>query len=938
MAKQGDQIYKEISLNGRLITSEDPTKISENFQTLTNMRYTDDGIKGIGGNTKANASAISTQIHIQNGFHFRKEQPAESHILVQATDTNDANPKILQKTDAVPATGNFSGTAVFTEDTAAGVTRFADAPNGQVVACNGKQACIWGGDEIPVAKFITFNASDDTQTRDYTDEISNTDTNQFATLISDTSDFIEDAFEFAVTGATTMASGGTYTGTTLKIYKIRIFSENTNGDPDTYEWSNDNGATWDDNSGNGYDITGGADAVELGITVTFSAIDTADEDDTWRFTAYPDGLSFYVASTRPLKGVIFDVGTANTTSATLYAHYWNGSVWAITTNFSDGTASGGAPLAKDGTYSFDSTEALAKVRVINGDALYWYRFLTSIQIDNTTTVIQVTNDAPYQTIKDIWDGRYNTVSACYWFDATTNVDNTLAVFEQDYNENIDATFLAMDGMTTVEILYVGFSKKMTAMNFEIRGGGNPNATIVSLFYWDGTDWTSVGQFVDGTSQDGKAFATSGIISWTAPASEFKTSIKNELPSYYYKITVSANFGGGNISVDFIGGIPVQENIGQYKFPIFGKSRTFLCSRQDKHKNSVLVSGSDTPDVYNGVDSTELFFGDDKELTTGISLYSQKSSSLFDINLFYKANAMFGLEGFTPGDFQPYTISDVIGCVAPGSLKADIVQLGQGQSRPIVIWQATNGIYLFDNTSPLLISKEIQNFFDKNEPAARRLHPDYVHLSESFIDAEFSEYHWKFADGNSSGTLNREWVLDLKRSKITENGIEAKWFEVDRTSGMDLQCGFQVQDTIGNKYVYAGIDTGYLQRLENGTDFDGNDIVQTFQFGDIAPIENSVITLSQLVRHKLIMKDTETTAIVTATHYGDGIVSGAAFPAVLDPTSATHRFVDIMTRDINFSPDGHIFHSTKYTTTTGDKNPGFHPLFVGWEVNIIGGDL
>lgn len=57
------------------------------------------------------------------------------------------------------------------------------------------------------------------------------------------------------------------------------------GSNDTFRWSKDNGFSWNDNGGNGFDITGIAQSIELGIDVTFTNLAGHDTDDTWIVSA-----------------------------------------------------------------------------------------------------------------------------------------------------------------------------------------------------------------------------------------------------------------------------------------------------------------------------------------------------------------------------------------------------------------------------------------------------------------------------------------------------------------------------------------------------------------------------------------------------------------------------------------------------------------------------
>lgn len=56
MAPKQEWTHVAIKLDGKLVTSDDPSTIGKNFKALTNMRYTDTHPKMIGGMTKINTA------------------------------------------------------------------------------------------------------------------------------------------------------------------------------------------------------------------------------------------------------------------------------------------------------------------------------------------------------------------------------------------------------------------------------------------------------------------------------------------------------------------------------------------------------------------------------------------------------------------------------------------------------------------------------------------------------------------------------------------------------------------------------------------------------------------------------------------------------------------------------------------------------------------
>jgi hypothetical protein len=79
------------------------------------------------------------------------------------------------------------------------------------------------------------------------------------------------------TGLSDLSTQGVYTGTASAIVKIQIDGA---GNPDTFKWSLDNGATW---GGEPVEITGAWQALALGIQVLFTAVTGHVAADAWTF-------------------------------------------------------------------------------------------------------------------------------------------------------------------------------------------------------------------------------------------------------------------------------------------------------------------------------------------------------------------------------------------------------------------------------------------------------------------------------------------------------------------------------------------------------------------------------------------------------------------------------------------------------------------------------
>jgi hypothetical protein len=174
---------KEMPLDGRLVTAVDPVMIGPNFQELKNMRYFDTNPRAIKGMSKINTTALPSYPKISNGYHFRKEQPAESHVLVQGVNAGETESKVFENKTAIPNAGDFEATALHT-DSGTGQGIFSEAPNGNVAYCNGAEALVWGGDEHFCSGFINFEPDGDWKSI-YTERVQNTlsDSANVATIV-----------------------------------------------------------------------------------------------------------------------------------------------------------------------------------------------------------------------------------------------------------------------------------------------------------------------------------------------------------------------------------------------------------------------------------------------------------------------------------------------------------------------------------------------------------------------------------------------------------------------------------------------------------------------------------------------------------------------------------------------------------------------------------
>ncbi len=153
-----DLLSREIPLNGKCITADDPIVIgATNFKRQVNLRCGNKNPRPILGQTPINTTGLSNR-KIRSGIHYTGGFKQESHIIVQAFDANGANSGLYKLSNVVPAQGDFDASVFFSETNAANqLGVFSEAPGGMMAYCNGTDAILWPGNEMLCAGWIDYD-------------------------------------------------------------------------------------------------------------------------------------------------------------------------------------------------------------------------------------------------------------------------------------------------------------------------------------------------------------------------------------------------------------------------------------------------------------------------------------------------------------------------------------------------------------------------------------------------------------------------------------------------------------------------------------------------------------------------------------------------------------------------------------------------------------
>ena len=657
--------------------------------------------------------------------------------------------------------------------------------------------------------------------------------------------------------------------------------------------------------------------------------------------------SLYVLSQLPLQGINLYVGTVNASAGAVTGNQWSASGWE-----SVGTIAGvGAiPLSTAGknTWTFASTVSTAKQKSVDDKVAYWFRFDIT-NCDTTTTVYQVTLDAPMQSVKELWDGAYRTSSSFLVYKNSTFNDYTINVLNDSWSSADTASFVKLDSLATATDFFIaGFTERMAGVRFHIIGGhvNTTAGTTVTVYRYNGSgppetaaSWTQVGTSDDGTTNGGISFAKNGTIMWTPPelSTEFRTSpaaakvvsdtaiLRTVFPQgswagsgislYYYKFVFSKNFSA-DVQLFYVGGIPASENVSGHKFTVHHTDRAWYWGdEKDPHKG--FCSGREAPQVLRGNDTATFWLKNTP--VAGVSLFERFGSTAASVQIVCEPTRTWAITGETIENFRQDEIDSSRGCTAPLTMTAATVEVLPGTYRRVGLWQSQDAIVMCDGSTVVDISRDIRDKFDPK-------HANYIGASTlatctGWVDPVSNEYHWVIPGST-------QWVYDILRKK---------WYEAPLASGKQIACGCPVYDTNGVAYSYGVTNEGYCYRMEYGTTFDGEGISSVLQTGDIA-LTGGISDRTEVCSVRLLGKaKTVTSQEVAISHYAD-TSSTASVPAMtsISMMNSGKRLFNVL-RSLGTNPKVGIFHSFRTSVTTTNETIGYEPIFATVGFRFVGKD-
>lgn len=523
--------------------------------------------------------------------------------------------------------------------------------------------------------------------------------------------------------------------------------------------------------------------------------------------AYSGDNSYWLlGSPRPIQGAKFYIANANPSAASVTVQEWAGAAWNSLTPVVDNTSG----LSVTGTITWPSTVETAEKRYIEGLSLYWYQFHVSA---GQADIYQVTLDAPFQPITNIWNGSETTVAGCKVY------TNTIQDYTDEVNDDTTVFAAILDDLPTTGYLMIGFTQPMQGINFRVTASKeNSNVATATPYFWNGESWETLLAFSDGTGYSGAgtiSLSNSGVMVWKAPdpGTEFPKQEANKYPLYWYKITWSATLDS-EVEVYQITGVPAPRDVDQDQvFAAMFQNRAFLFK-----KNYATYSSYNAPYIFNGIDSGYIFFGSDLPVTAAATIYNVFQTTGFEQLIVTKKNETYRVVGDGPDNWSLTQMSGNVGCVAPLTMAVcEITDISQQVRRHVAIWQYNSGIVMSDGATIAPISEDIRCYWDSTD--SRYIPTNRQDDSVGWYDSRLGVYKLLVSSGSGQTTHNVELEYSLKTQEWT------KLYRENGSGANPLQVGIQVHDTDGAAYSYGFSDDGYMYRLENGKTWNGTAIDQ-----------------------------------------------------------------------------------------------------------------
>ncbi len=529
--------------------------------------------------------------------------------------------------------------------------------------------------------------------------------------------------------------------------------------------------------------------VSDGLSTTVAPLDSLG------VIASPDYDCFFVMTPVQAKALNITITAANGTSAVAQMEYWKGS-WAAVSGFTDNTATGGKTLGIVGTNTMTWTPAADELpHAMFGAPGYWYRVsLASGALDSDVKISEVTYEANWQTIKNIWDGVLLDIIEFQFYKAAGSTYETFG-----------AASIQLNSATASDAFY--FSTPDLIEAFYVDVGALPNTTgsttINKVYRWDGAAWQEISGIVDGTA----GLSKSGWV-WIGRNVNFQQTFQTtEYYAYWYKFTVDKT-----LNDNVIVGLSYRP---YFDITELGKGQTVevwkgrACYSFDQWGQYLYVAAVDAPQVLNGNDYGILEAGDGRANKIVAMRKFYNELMVWQAEIGKEGGCLTLFEGYSPTTFGKLLLSSKLGAMNNKSVEViDGVLTSTATDETIktlAFCLSRYGVYVSDGRTCSFIDDQVRNYFDPiRSECIRRGYESEMWLK---YDSAYNVIRVGLVSGSSATVPNVFLVFDLKEKVWSLDSL-----------GQPLSCMTEVSATSGNVPVLqvgGGCADGFIYLLNFG---------------------------------------------------------------------------------------------------------------------------
>lgn len=515
----------------------------------------------------------------------------------------------------------------------------------------------------------------------------------------------------------------------------------------------------------------------------------------------------------------------------------------------------------------------------------------------TFSSVKVIRDATELTNK--WNGVYQWVAGCRYYDASAS--EYREVLGKISNET-EAQYMDMSSGTTSDYVYIKTIEPATGFGFGmVDGNGNTNAATIDLIeYWDGSQWTTVGDLDDNTynSSDTASLSQTGSVFWDGSQLSPRKRIfeGDNSPGYWYRVSWSATLSDETyMALVLYATFP--EVLPDYDGCVEFKGRLFLWG-DPEYPNRMRFSAYDRPDCFSGSDSSYTDpFGDQKKVLMAIKFYNEL--------IVFKEDSVWLLEGYDPVTFGVLKIADTIGLASPKT--AHVVEIGfptmhADEPLSVAIWQDVDGIYVLDGRKPRKVSIPVDQFF--NPEYTTCIAATNIRNRQAYIDPLNNEYHFL-----------------MPTSELVYNYVTDEFYPAWERN-IDLVTGLNLKGTDNRYYTYGGSAAGWVFRLENDTTDKSSAnadvaISHYIKTRAIAGIPQQSVSYAFMLRELAVEVKAQSAGSITTQVFKD-LASTGVTEAVPSAMSMVNSGYSLAVPELDLSTEDCMCFQVKVSNATADQ--------------------